>query len=102
MRVRLGDDADARPSGVREHRSLRGLRPQREVQEVIVANLRAQSRGVVAQLTDLGGGLVDEGQISVRGADGARHEEGIRVALRDQTSDRGIVEVKTVAGHQDV
>ncbi len=42
VRVRLGDDADARPPRVREHRGLRGLRPQREAQQVVVADLGAE------------------------------------------------------------
>ena len=102
VRVRLGDDADARPARVREHRRLRGVGPQREAQQLVVADLRAQPRGVVAELTDLGRGLVDEREVAVGDAHRARGEQRIGAARRDQPRDRRVGEVEPVAGDEHV
>ena len=62
MAVGLADDADAGPAGVAEHRQpCLGLR-QREAQQVVAGDRGAQRPGVVAELADLGGRLVDEAE----------------------------------------
>ena len=68
VRVGLGDDADTRPAGVAEHHDLGVVVRECEVQQRVVADRGTQHRGVVAELTDLGGGLVDEGELAVGGA----------------------------------
>ena len=69
--VGLGDDPDARPAGVAEHHGRCGVAGQRQPQQVVADDRRAQARGVVAELADLGRRLVDEAEVALGGADGA-------------------------------
>ncbi len=62
VRVRFRDAADARPPRVSEHNRLRGVRRQDAPEELVAADRSTQLRGVVAELADLRGGLVDERQ----------------------------------------
>ena len=77
MRVGLADDSDTRPTGVTEHDGLDRGRHEREPQELVATERSAQSTGVVAQLPDLGGGLVDEGEMALRSAYRHRTEQRI-------------------------
>ena len=63
--VRLGDDADARPPRVTEHRGACRRRRDRDAQQVVAGDRGTQRTGVVAELADLGGRLVDERQHAV-------------------------------------
>ena len=74
VRVRFGDDADARPAGVTEHRCAGVLGDgERPPQQVVVGDRRSQERTrVVAQLADLRGGLVRERDDPVGDPDRAR------------------------------
>ena len=60
--VRFADDPDARPPRVAEHRQPGGGRIERCAQEVVGGDRGAQRADVVAELADLGGGLVDEAE----------------------------------------
>ena len=81
----------------------RGVGAQREAQQLVVADLRAQARGVVAELTDLGRGLVDEREMTVGRAHRAGGEQRIGgCARRRAARSVGIVEVETVPGHEHV
>ncbi len=102
VRVRLGDDPDARPAGVREHDRGRSVRPQCEPQQLVVRDLLTQARSVVAELSDLGGGLVHEGQMSVGDADRARREQRIGAAQLHEARDRRVVEVEIVTRNEHV
>src|SRR5690606_32330126 len=62
VRVRLADDADARPARVTEHGDLRGLRRERGTQQVVATDRGPQRGDVVAELADLRGPLVDEAE----------------------------------------
>ena len=61
-RVGIGnrDDADAGPASVAHHHHLSAVDAQGPAQQAVLADLRPQRRGVVAQLTDFRGGLVHE------------------------------------------
>ena len=102
VRVGLGDDADARPAGVTEHHDLGGVVGQREVQQRVVADRGAQHRGVVAELPDLGRGLVDERELVAGGAHRARSEQRVGRPHLDETPDGRLVEVEPVVAHEEV
>ena len=78
-------------------------RPQRQAQQLVAGDGGAQRGGVVAQLADLGGRLVDEAQLRRRRADGAAAEQ--RVGGRAASSkglDAGGRQVEAVAAHEQV
>ena len=75
---------------------------QRDAQEVVAADLLAQARGVVAELTDLRRGLVDEREVPVGDAHRARREQAVSCARRDQPGDVGVGEIQTVIGDEHV
>ena len=102
MRVGLGDDPDARPARVREHGDARRVGAQREPQQVVGADLGAEARGVVAELADLGRGLVDEREIAVGDAHRARREQRVGGAALEQPRDVGIGEIEIVTGDEHV
>ena len=56
------DDADAGPTGVRQHHGFGTVSVQRPAQQAVLADLRSKCCRIVAQLTDLRSGLVDECQ----------------------------------------
>ena len=81
----LGDDADARPARVREHRRLaRSRRAARGAAARRRGSAARSARGVVAELTDLGRGLVDEREVAVGDAHRARREQRVGGARRDR------------------
>ena len=105
--VGLGDDPDAGPTGVPQHRDLGRVVAEREAQQPIAGDGSPHRRRVVAELADLGGGLVDERQDrSAVGAVDHPHravlEQGITVAVRDRRADRGVVDVETVVPDEQV
>ncbi len=62
VRIRLADDADTRPPRVTKHHHLSVGTGQRVGQQVIFGDRCTDCTHVVAQLTDLGGGFVDDAQ----------------------------------------
>jgi hypothetical protein len=100
--VGFGDDADAGPAGVAEHRRARVGVADREAQQRVGRDRRAQRPGVVTELTDLGRRLVDERQHPV----GHAHRAGLvgRVlgAVGDRLLDRRICEIEPVPVHEHV
>jgi hypothetical protein len=100
VRVRLADDADARPAGVTEDRDLGRRRLQRSTEQRVGNERPAQCRGVVAQLADLCSCLVDERQTPTRAHDGAGLEERIGPAFGDQRVERCGIDV--VAPDEDM
>ena len=102
VRVRLGDAADARPPGVPEHDRLGGLRREDAPQELVVADRRPQLRGVVAELTDLGGRLVHERQAVRRHPHRPRGEQRIGGAGDEQLAHVAGVEIEVVLAHEHV
>ena len=78
VRVGLGDDADARPARVPEHHDLgRVVGRARDGAASSSRMAAAEHRGVVAELADLGRGLVHESELAVGGAHRARSEQRI-------------------------
>jgi hypothetical protein len=75
---------------------------ERQAQQVVRADRVAQHPGVVAQLTDLGRGLVDEAQAAVDHPHRARAEQRIGRPLAQHLGDRGAREVEAVVAHEDV
>ena len=75
---------------------------RRDPQQVVGADLRAEPCSVVAELTDLGRGLVHEHEVAVGDAHRARREERILDAARDQPRDVGVVEIEIVTGDEHV
>src|SRR5437764_187808 len=61
--VGLGDDPDARPSGVREHRRLCVVVTKGQTQELVGHDGLTYGTRVVAQLSDLGRRIVGDAQI---------------------------------------
>ena len=90
VRIRLGDDADARPARVAEDHGVGGVGGDRKVQQLVVADRGAQHRGVVAELADLGRGLVHERERVSRTPHCARREQRIgHAGLRGAGRPRG-------------
>ena len=99
--VGLGDDADAGPAGVAEHRGPAVGRGQGQGQQGVVADGRPQRRGVVAELADLGGRLVDEAEATPgRGAPPRTRTADRRPGRQEGPT--GLCEVQAVAAHQQV
>ncbi len=71
------------------------------MEEVVAAHLLAQRPGVVAQLTDLGRGLVHQGQAPARGAHRPRGEQRVTPGLQGG-GELGIGEVQAVPVDQQV
>ena len=95
--VGFGDDADRRPPGVAEHQAVDVRGAQSALQQVVGADRGAQRRGVVAQLPDLGRGLVDHDQDTVTESDrsvGERHAG----ALLEGSAHGRVGRVQPVAG----
>ena len=97
VRVRLGDDADRRPAGVAQDQSLDVVGAQRQVQQLVLGHGGTQGGGVVAQLADLGGRLVDDQQHAVDEPDRARRERAV-VPLGERTAEDRVVGRDAVAG----
>ena len=100
VRVRLADDANARPAGVAEDRDPRRRRLQRPAEQRIVGQCPAQCRGVVAEFTDLGGSLVHERQTAAGVDDGTGLEQRVGASGGNESCQRLGLDV--VAPHEDV
>ncbi len=100
--IRLGDDPDAGPTRVREHQRLGRVGAQREVEEVVLADLGPEPGGVVAELADLGRGLVHEREPAAGRANGTGGEQRVGTPAGDDARHRRISEVEAVAGDHDV
>ena len=100
--VRLGDDADAGPPGVTQHERL-GVGPaEGQAQQGVVGDGGPEGGGVVPQLADLGGGLVDEGEVAVGDPDGAGDEAVVVVPALEQGLDGRRRQIQPMAVDQDV
>ena len=100
--VRFGDDPDARPARVAQHREPGRRLTEREVQQRIAGDRRAHHPRVVAELADLGGCLVHEAEHGSGDADRSGREQRIAVSRADERRDRRVVEVETVVPHVEV
>ena len=98
--VGLADDPDARPSGVAEDQRRRPLARQGEAEEVVDEEIGAHGGRVVAELADLRGGLVDEAEVSLRGAHRLRPEEVVAGASGDEALHRRVGEIEVVITHE--
>ena len=101
MGVRFGDDADARPTRMAEHRDSRAGCTERLVQQWVATERGTQRRGVVAELPDLGCHLVRERQDLTVSPYGAARESRIGACFECRRDDR-VVEVETVVAHEEV
>ncbi len=72
------------------------------MEELVGADGRAQHRGVVTELTDLGRRLVDECQLGTQRPDRAGAEERIDRACVDETADGRLTEIETVPTDEEV
>ena len=99
--VRLRDDPDRRPTRVPQHQALDPVRRERRLQQVVVAECVAQRGGVVAELADLGRGLVDHDEHVVDEADRARPEAAVPAA-GELGGDDGILRIEPVADQLDL
>ncbi len=99
MGVRLGDDADTGPAGVGEHRRARSRGRHRRAEQVVGEDLLADRPSVVAELTDLGSCLVDEGQHISRDANGAGLIERVDRSRSNRLSERWQVEIMPTHHH---
>ncbi len=86
--VGLGDDPDARPPGVAQHDSRGTVTRQRQAEEVVGLQISPHGSGVVAQLADLGGRLVDEAEVALHHAHGVGAEELVVGPVRQQAGHR--------------
>ena len=102
MGVGLGDDADRRPAGVGQHQGPGLVAGQGRGQQLVVADGGPQRGGVVAQLADLGRGLVHEARHLLGEADRAGAEIAVPAAGGDGGGHGRIAEVQAVAPHQQV
>ena len=100
--VGLADDADRRPAGVPEHDGDRLVGRDGQAQQVVGPEGVAQRPGVVAQLADLGGRLVDERQAPVDHPHRARAEQRVGRPAPQQPGDGGAVDVEAVVADEDV
>ena len=100
--VRLGDDADRRPTGVAEHQCASGFVGERSVQQRVVGERLADHRRVVAELADLGSGLVHDAQDPVDDTNRAGAEVGVARTSGDLGGDHRIVEVERMVVNEDV
>ena len=100
MGVGLADDPDARPPGVAEDQRRRPLAREGEAEEVVDEEIGAHGGGVVAELADLRGGLVDEAEVSLRGAHRLRPEQVVARASGDEALHRGVGEIEAVITHE--
>ena len=100
--IRLGDDADRRPTGVAEHQGAGGFVGERSVQQRVVGERLADHRRVVAELADLGSGLVHDAQDPVDDANRAGAEVGVARTSGDLGGDHRIVEVERMVVNEDV
>ena len=101
MGVGLGDDADRRPAGVAQDQTLDVVGTERQVQELVVGHRGAQRGGVVAELADLGRGLVDEQQHAVDQPDRARGERAV-VPLGERPAQDRVVGRDPMTGELDL
>ena len=100
--VGLGDDADAGPAGVAQDHGLGRRGAQGQAQQGVVGDGRPERGGVVPELADLRGRLVDEGEVPVGDPHGPGDEAEVVVPTLQQGPDRRGVEVEAVAVDQDV
>ena len=99
--IGLADDADAGPAGVAEHHHLSGVIRQQRAEQPIGGNRLSECLGVVAELTDLGGLLVDEAEHVADPADARTAEGRIVRPIADCTSEGRFVELHSViADHE--
>jgi hypothetical protein len=100
--VGFADDADAGPASVAEHRhASTGLR-QRQPQQTVGVHRGTQRLHVVAQLADLGSGLVDETQALAGDTHAAALEQRVGAAGGDGRRHRRRSQIEAVAPHQHV
>ncbi len=102
MGVGLGDDPDAGPPGVAEHDGLDRLGGQGLAQQRVGDHGLADRPGVVAELADLGGRLVDQAQVALGGAHGERAEQRVGGAGLEHGPQRRRGQVEAVAPHEQV
>ncbi len=100
--VGLADHADRGPPGVPEDDGHRVVGGHGQAQQVVGPEGVAQRTGVVAQLADLGGRLVDEGQAAVDHPHGARAEQGVGRPAAQKAGDGEAVDVEPVVADEDV
>ena len=84
------DDADAGPAGVAQHDRLGTVGAQRPAQQAVLADLRSQSRRVVAELADFRRCLVHERQPVARVARRTGTEQWIGEPAAVRTTDTGV------------
>jgi len=80
MAVGFADDPHAGPTGVAEHGHLGCRVGEREPQQVVGPHRSPKRGDVVAELTDLSGGLVDEAEAATGEADRPVLEQGVATA----------------------
>jgi len=102
MGVGFGDDSDARPTRVTEHRDSCARLAHRVPQQVVGDDRRAHHSRVVAQLADFGRRLVDERPRIARDAHRARGEEAVVVAAAHQCVDSRVIAREAVVPHHHV
>ena len=100
--IGFGDDADAGPTGVAQHRHPGRVVGECETQQRVGPDRGAQRGGVVAQLADLGRRLVHERDAPVGGAHHPGPKQRIAAALGQQPGDRRVIEVERVVAHEEV
>ena len=103
MGVGLGDDPEARPPGVPEHRSPDGFTGQGTGQEFVADQRTAQRRCLVTQLPDLGGRLDDQHQpVPGEHPGTSRAQERVGRACGQMRRDRRVGQVEAVAPEGDL
>ncbi len=98
--VGLGDDADAGPAGVAQHQHLGLGGDEGPVQQLVAGDAGSEGGGVVAQLADLGRGLVDEREAAVGHPHRAGAEGRVGAPLGQHRGHGRAVEVEPVSPHQ--
>ncbi len=83
MSIGLADDPDRSPAGMAEHDDVAAGARERGAQYLVAGEGAAQAASVVAQLADLGGGLVHQaGAAAVELTQGTRPEQQVGAAPR--------------------
>ena len=104
VRIRLRDDADARPPRVSEYRDTSALLADEEAQQIICDHCRAHRPCVVTEFANFSCGLVHERPCATRctHAHRARREQRIVLATDEQWRNSRIGCFETVAPHHHV
>ena len=95
VRVRLGDDSDARPARVPEQCDARSRRLERTAEQSVGPKGRAQGSGVVPQFADLRGSFVDEREGVAEHFDRSRLKQRVVAAFGKQRCQRVGADVVT-------